>query len=196
MSEAKKRVTKSDEVIDRIIEAVSDGTPLAEVLREDWAPHHSSFYQWLNDDPELDRRFEQARQAGHDLIAANIRHVARGGRGSSKDVKRDRLIVDSDMKLLEKWDRRYGQRIQTAQTDTDGNDVAPALPSTDEATLTGIVIDILGRGLSRMEAAARAGIAPPFTPQQFEYLERLAGPTIEVSATSKLLGPSDGSDLA
>jgi hypothetical protein len=100
-------VAKSDDVIERILATVSDGTPLAEVLREDWAPHPSTFYDWLNDDPELDRRFARVREIGHDVIAANIRNIARGEKGSSKDVKRDRLIVDADLKLLEKWDRRY-----------------------------------------------------------------------------------------
>jgi hypothetical protein len=158
-------VVKSEDVIERIIEAVSNGTPLAEVLREKWAPHHSTFYDWLNNDPDLDRRFARAREIGHDVIAANARNVARGKRGSSKDVKRDRLIVDTDLKLLEKWDRRYRPAQVLA-----GDPEAPLFPQTQNIDLGETLVALLGVALARRETALREGLTGRLSSEQFDYL--------------------------
>jgi hypothetical protein len=161
-------VAKSEAVLDRILEAVGSGTPLAEVLREDWAPHHSSFYGWLNDDPDLDRRFAAAREAGHDNIAANTRRVARGEAGSSKDVKRDRLIVDTDLKLLQAWDRRY-RPTQILAGDPD----APLIPAptdpTDPTIAIAAIAAILEAARARMEAQERWLAEHGAEQKQIEY---------------------------
>jgi len=148
-------VTKSEEVIERILAAVSEGTPLAEVLREEWAPHHSSFYDWLSGDPALDRRFARAREIGHDLIAAKARRVARGGEGSSKDVKRDRLIIDTDLKLLEKWDRRYRPAQVLA-----GDPEAPLISEAPTDPVA-VLLEILAAARARKQEHDRKLLPPP-----------------------------------
>lgn len=136
-----KRVTKSAEVIDLILESVSAGTPLAEVCRQEWAPSATSFYSWLNADPELDARFAQARELGQAAIEAHSRFVARGEQGySSGDVKRDKLIVETNDRMLDRWDRRY-------RTATEAADGPTALGST--ADLEASLCDILARAAAQ-----------------------------------------------
>lgn len=62
----------------------------------------------------------RARQLGFDAIAERIQEIARGTSSeSSGDVARDKLIVETDLKLLAKWDpRRYGDK--TLHTGPDG----------------------------------------------------------------------------
>jgi hypothetical protein len=70
--------------------------------------------QWRALNPPFEAAFARAREDGADAIAANARKVARGETGhSTGDVQRDRLIVETDLKLLAKWDpKRYGDKLQ------------------------------------------------------------------------------------
>jgi hypothetical protein len=50
---------------------------------------------------------------GFDHIAVTMRDTARGLGDSSGDVARDKLIVDTDFKLLSKWSpKKYGDKLQ------------------------------------------------------------------------------------
>lgn len=193
------RVSRSPEVVERILEAVSGGTPLAEVCREDWAPHPSNFYKWLREDPELDQLFAEARDLGHDVIAANTRSIARGKEGSSGDVKRDRLAVETDLKLLEKWDRRY-RPAQVIAGDPDAP-LIPAPPHIDHAETLAAILGVL---LKRKARAEREGLNGPLSTEQFDYLALKHPMPAPVPINTyrsgwrpgAVLNPHDGSDLA
>lgn len=194
-------VGKSEEVIERILAAVGDGTPLAEVCREKWAPHAATFNNWVNDDPSLERRLALARVAGHDQIAARVRQITRGGRGSTKDVKRDRLVVETDLKLLAVWDRRYRPAQVLA-----GDPEAPLFPGSMQnmdpgETLAAMLVVVL----ARKERAKREGIGDPPTAEQLDYLSRMHPLPAPIPHRGyrganwqppRLLSPPDGSDLA
>lgn len=80
---------------------------------------------WRLTDDDIRAQFDEARDEGYDAIAHRTRGTARGkdeaqGGDSTGDVQRDKLIIDTDLKLLAKWDpRRYGDKVQLA--DADGN---------------------------------------------------------------------------
>lgn len=62
--------------------------------------------------PAFSADIARARLDGFDAIARRARLTARGKGDSSGDVQRDKLIVETDLKLLAKWDpKRYGDRI-------------------------------------------------------------------------------------
>ncbi len=79
-----------------------------------WTVNH----HWRKSFPEFDKAYIEARAAGYDAIANRTRTVARGQaadedliEGSSGDVQRDKLIIDTDLKLLAKWyPAKYGDR--------------------------------------------------------------------------------------
>lgn len=117
-------------MVDEIIERVSNGEPLAQVLRSDGMPGITAFYDWLNKDKELDERFARAREAGHDVIAVEALRIAdtpvEGQRtkrtGDCVEITTEdmlghrRLQVETRLKLLAKWDRRYADRQQVEHT--------------------------------------------------------------------------------
>lgn len=84
---------------------------------------------WRETDPAIAAQFDEARDLGYDAIASRLRQTARGrgeaaGGDSTDDVQRDKLIIDTDLKLLAKWDpRRYGDKVQHA--DANGNVLPP-----------------------------------------------------------------------
>lgn len=75
---------------------------------------------------EVSAAIARARILGHDAIAARTRQTARGktadeGGDSSGDVQRDKLIIETDLKLLAKWDpKRYGDLIKLSGADGVG----------------------------------------------------------------------------
>lgn len=108
-------IANKADIIDAVIEGVSRGTPLTQLCRGHGIGR-SSWYRWLEDDAELAGHFARARVTGFDAIADRLRLTARGldedaGGESTKDVQRDKLIIETDLKLLAKWDpKRYGER--------------------------------------------------------------------------------------
>lgn len=108
-------------VIDEIVDQVADGIPLAQALRTvKGAPSKSHFYRITERNEDVRNRMEAARADGADAIAHRLRATARGytadkGGESSGDVRRDKLIVETDLKLLAKWHpKQYGDRVTLA----------------------------------------------------------------------------------
>src|SRR5262249_54902884 len=84
------------------------------VASSDKFPTDRTIRTWVAENPAFASDIARARIDGHDAIAERTRGVARGdvGAGSTGDVQRDKLIIDTDLKLLAKWDpRRYGERL-------------------------------------------------------------------------------------
>lgn len=117
-------------MIEEIIERVTNGEPLAQVLRSDGMPKVTAFYDWLNKDPALDERFARAREFGADAIAVDALRIADtpvegerrketpdGVEITTEDMLgHRRLQVETRLKLLAKWDRRYADRTQHEHT--------------------------------------------------------------------------------
>ena len=107
-----------DDVIGALCAGLREGTPATVVYRRNPGfPDRTTVDMWRRNNPELEARIAQAREDGYDEIAFRCRSVAAGKDGSTQDVKRDRLIVETDLKLLAKWDpKRYGDRVQVDGT--------------------------------------------------------------------------------
>lgn len=107
-------------VLQTITDRLSKGEPLAVICRDEGMPHDSTVRDWMAKDESVSLAIARAREQGEESIAWRLRDVARGGEGSSGDVQRDKLIVDTDLKLLAKWNpRKWGDRIQHANDPTD-----------------------------------------------------------------------------
>jgi hypothetical protein len=80
-------------------------------------PDRTTVYEWLKGKPDFFQRFRRGRDEGFDAIAMRTRLTARGkgpeeGGDSAGDVQRDKLIIETDLKLLAKWDpKRYGDKL-------------------------------------------------------------------------------------
>jgi hypothetical protein len=114
--------TFTQKAADEICERLSKGEPLAVICRDGHMPGYRTVYDWKDADPAFAANIACARDDGYDAIAIGTRETARGIGDSTGDVQRDKLIIDTDLKLLAKWDpRRYGDRV--ALTGADGGAV-------------------------------------------------------------------------
>lgn len=105
---------------DAVVAEVSQGTPLAVVCRMPGMPKVQTVRDWAAANPSLAVSIARARDDGADSIAANALLTARGvSPHSTGDVARDRLIAETSLKLLAKWDpKRYGDKLQVEQDTT------------------------------------------------------------------------------
>ncbi len=143
-----------------ICERISVGEPLEAICRTlPGAPTSRSVYRWLEDESQFASDFTRARAQGHDAIAWRTREVARGvvDAGSTGDIARDKLIVETDLKLLAKWDKRYGDRSELALTGANGSDLFAQLGKAE-------LLAELSRRMSTPEIARALQAALPALP--------------------------------
>lgn len=101
-----------ESVAEEICERVAQGVALAAVCREAGMPSRQTVHRWREEDAVFAARFARAREDGFDSIAHRLREIARGTGESSGDLPRDKLIIDTDLKLLSKWaPKRYGDKV-------------------------------------------------------------------------------------
>lgn len=116
----------TDELLKEICQRLSTGEPLTVICGDDHMPCDDTVRDWADADKsgKVAREIARARARGYDAIAKRARETARGKGDSTKDVQRDKLIVDTDLKLLAKWDpKRYGDRQQVDHGLQKGNPI-------------------------------------------------------------------------
>lgn len=129
--------TFTQEKADEVVMRVSNGEPLAPVLRE-MKIGVTTWYDWVNARPELAEAIARARLLGFDVIADECLEIADDARNdwmerqgddgdagyvlNGEHVQRSKLRIETRLKLLAKWDpKRYGDRVTTDHTSTDGS---------------------------------------------------------------------------
>lgn len=98
---------------DAICERVEAGEMTAPLLRE-FGIKKPTFYAWMKDRPERAEQYQAAKDSGEEMIVCRLRETARGIGDSAGDVQRDKLIVETDLKILAKFNpKRWGDKTQT-----------------------------------------------------------------------------------
>lgn len=117
------------EAINAVLAGLRSGTPLAVICRGDGMPNDDTIRMWAASDVDLARSIAHARELGFDAIADRMRATVRGrkeedGGESTGDVARDKLIAETDLKLLAKWDpKRYGDSVRHAHSGPNGGPI-------------------------------------------------------------------------
>lgn len=141
-------------LVPKICLRLAAGEPLAVICR-DLDLNIRTVNHWRKEDQGIADQFNDARDLGHDAIAAECICIADDGRRDyTKDkdgrevvdhdhIQRAKLRIDTRLKLLSKWDpRRYGDKLITENT----NHTTVEVVDTDE----------MDRRLDRAIAAACA----------------------------------------
>ena len=123
MATAGRPTKYTPELMRSIVDGLSEGQPLAVICRREGYPHPSTVRDWMAADEEISRDIARGRELGWDEIAHRARLTARGEGDSKQDVQRDKLIIETDLKLLAKWDKRYGDKVTQEISGPDGGPV-------------------------------------------------------------------------
>jgi len=123
------------ELIDEIVERLSEGEPLRAICRSPGMPHWRTVYHWLDADPQAATAIARARDEGHDAIAIQALQIADDKSG---DPQRDKLRIETRLKLLAKWNpKKYGDSTQIKHADANGDKL-------DTATLVNELLSVMG----------------------------------------------------
>jgi hypothetical protein len=99
------------ETADEIVEWIEQGKTLRDYCRQPGKPHYNTVYQWLDKDEEFNVRFVRAREVGYEALAQECQAIADENCLDQVDVGRNRLRVETRLKLLAKWwPQKYGDR--------------------------------------------------------------------------------------
>ena len=133
-----------------LLDRLSAGETLMGICRDEHMPVRQSWYGWMEQDADLFGRIQRAKEKGCDAIAEHTREIARGRGESSGDTQRDKLIIETDLKLLAKWmPRRYGDRQMVEQSGPDGGPIQVQFASSEEARQA---LDDMARRLAVLNA--------------------------------------------
>jgi transposase-like protein len=119
----------TEEIADRICQALSEGTTLSEVCRE-IGIDRTIVYDWMKERDILAQRIARARELGEDAIADEALQIANTPttgttrvykNGELAEVREEDMIahrklqIETRLKLLAKWNpKKWGERITHA----------------------------------------------------------------------------------
>lgn len=101
-------------VLEKLRIELSSGKPLLKVLAEDKTlPSAVTFYDWINGDESFSRAYEKLREIGADALATECLAIADRHCETMVDVQHRRLMVDTRLRLLAKWQpKKYGDKLE------------------------------------------------------------------------------------
>lgn len=144
------------EIKDEIIAWLSNGDTLRSYCRQDGKPGYKAVYDWLDQDADFTIRFGRARLMGHDAIAEDARQIAQSEplavfdeagnkRYDPGSIAHKKLMIETDLKLLAKWNpKKWGDRTTIA-----GDDEAPLVIEAN--------FDVFGELLKNLSLKRQAG---------------------------------------
>lgn len=96
---------------DEVIAWIEQGKTLREFCRQPGKPHYNTVYQWMEKDETFNVRLARARQRGLEALAQECQQIADENCIDQVDVQRNRLRIETRLKLLAIWDpKRYGPK--------------------------------------------------------------------------------------
>lgn len=119
----KGKVT-SDDVIDELLDKLSEGKPLTRICRDKRMPCVASVYSWVANDSEFASLFHDARARGVHALAEECLDIADEPTTDAVEVADKRVRIDTRLRLAGKWlSSVYGDKT------LHGSDPENPLPS-------------------------------------------------------------------
>ena len=141
---------KNDQVIDEILEKISEGRSLVGILKSKKEyPAYVNFMRWIEADEELRKRYAKAKEEQADYLAEQLLEIADDGKNdwmqtndpdnpgyrfNNEHYQRSRLRVDTRKWIASKLKpKKYGEKLELdATTDLKAAFALPALKQQGE----------------------------------------------------------------
>lgn len=139
---------KTEEVVNEIVERLSNGEPLARICDDDHMPHFSTVWRWESDDEEFRKLSARAREYGTHYMADDCLRIADDDDLEPSDKK---VRIDTRIRLIGKWNAKsYGDKQSVEHSGPNGGPIQTADVSEtaliEEAKRLGIDPATLGLG--------------------------------------------------
>ena len=111
------RPTKySEQLSDEICRRLAEGEPFAKICRDEHLPNFSTIWRWERANPEFKAQTQMALEHGTHYLASDCLRIADD---TEMDVPNRKLMVDTRMRLIGKWNRKgYGDKVEVEEVKT------------------------------------------------------------------------------
>lgn len=148
---------RTPQAVETILAAVSEGTPLAQIVRE-LGIGLTTWYDWTYADAALAERFARARETGEEVIAADILRIidepppsTQSGATDSGHVQWAKNRAELRLKLLAKWNpKKWGDKVAIG-----GAADLPAVKQETALDVSALPSDVLSAIMAARDAAKR-----------------------------------------
>ncbi len=130
---SKRQGKRTPEIVEAIIQAVSNGEPLAPAVRAKGVGL-TTWYDWCAADAALAERIARAREIGEEIIAADTLAIVdtepertateHGDKVDAGHVAWLKNRAEQRLKLLAKWNpKKWGEKVQNEHTGPGGGPI-------------------------------------------------------------------------
>lgn len=116
---------KTPEVVDEILDRLAHGEPMARICDDDHMPSFKTVWTWEEDDEEFRKLSARARRHGTHFLADECLSISDEDAEDSAAIQRNRLRVDTRLRLIGKWNRKdYGDKQEIEHSGEVRNQVS------------------------------------------------------------------------
>lgn len=94
----------SPELLDRIVERLSAGEPMAQICREEGMPAARTVRDWINQRDDVSAAIARAREDGEDWLAAECLLIA--------DAPKEGVIEEYERRMIDNPDDPDGEKVE------------------------------------------------------------------------------------
>lgn len=124
MAERGRPTSYTQEIADKICERLSQGVPLSRICADDDMPGYSTVRRWEDEREDFRALSLRARIDGTHFLADDSLRIADD---VSIDAQRAKLMVDTRLRLIGKWNAKsYGDKVALTG-DADGDPIKTEL---------------------------------------------------------------------
>jgi hypothetical protein len=111
-----REVVADPQTMGVLVQRLSDGETLKSIAKG-WQIPYGKLAEWLIEDRERSERYNAALKIWADSLAQESVGIADDGGTEAGEVQRDKLRIDTRLKLAGKWNRdRYGDATEVKHT--------------------------------------------------------------------------------
>lgn len=109
---------KTQEVVDKIIERLAHGEPMARICSDPEMPSFKTVWSWEEDDEEFRKLSARARRYGTHFMADDCLRISDDPSLEPSDKK---VRIDTRLRLIGKWNAKaYGDKVSMEHSGADG----------------------------------------------------------------------------
>jgi hypothetical protein len=117
---AKPRVEYSEEMVEKVCDAIASPKSLTAVCKNAWAPNKKTFLRWVEKYPTVRAAYEQAIRDREERLFEEVIEIADSGR----DPAKTRVQVDARKWVLARMNpKKYGDRMTNELTGAGGGPI-------------------------------------------------------------------------